>query len=56
VSAFPVVEDFDVVKDAGAALIPRLIFMPVHMLGLQGMKEALGDRIVIAAFRTSHAE
>src|SRR5262245_41430782 len=50
-----IVESLNVVKDAGAGLGTSPVLLVVDELGLQGVEEALLDRVVVAVALAAHA-
>lgn len=52
--ALPVVEHFDVFKNAGPGLCARVIALKIDQLGLQGMEKALGHGIVVTVACAAH--
>lgn len=54
-SSFTIVEDFDVVKQAGFGLLVRKIVLAMHLLFFQSGKEALNWRIIPAVTLATHA-
>src|SRR5688500_13473176 len=55
VEAVPVVEHFDVLEDRRPGLLPRLVALVVHQLGLERAPEALHRRVVPAVAPAAHA-
>ena len=50
----PIIEDFDIVKQALAGLGAGWIPFVIHQFGLQGFEEAFGHRVIIAVAGPAH--
>ena len=52
---FPVIEDFDVIKQALDGFGPAYVPIVIDPLAFESSKKAFGDRIVIAVALAAHA-
>lgn len=55
VQTLPIVEDLDVVEDAGLGLLPGCVAMVVDPFSFEQCEEALQGRIVVTVAGTAHA-
>ena len=54
-AALAVVEDFNILKDAGLSFVSSFVPVMVDPFGLQGIEEALYDRVVVTIAFSAHA-
>ena len=54
-AALPVIEDFNILKDAGLSLLSSLVPVMMDPFGFEGIEETLYDRIVVAIAFSAHA-